>query len=110
MRPEEPELPALLAPAELPALPENTRRLFAHYEPGGLDLRRHRLFLIARLLEDGDGADLAWLARAVPEAELAAWLAGRGGRQLSARSRAYWRIVLGVETPGGLSSPELWPL
>jgi len=52
--------------------------------------------VIARLLEDGDGADLAWLCEAVPEADLAAWLSRHSRRKLSRRSRAFWHTVLGV--------------
>jgi hypothetical protein len=67
--------------------------------------------VIGRLLEDGDGADLAWLCEAVPEADLAAWLGRHGSRKLSRRSRAFWEAVLG--RPAGASSEaggELWPL
>jgi len=67
--------------------------------------------VIARLLEDGDSADLAWLCRAVPEAELAAWLERRGGRQLSLRSRAFWEVVLGCLAGGEAPARSaLWPL
>jgi hypothetical protein len=68
-------------------------------------------FVIGRLLEDGDGADLRWLFANVPEEAAAAWLGERGGRQLSARSRAFWEVLLGV--PAGPASEigrELWPL
>ncbi|HEX3531576.1 MAG TPA: hypothetical protein VH988_31345 [Thermoanaerobaculia bacterium] len=67
--------------------------------------------MIARLLEDGDGADLAWLCEAVPEADLAAWLGRHGRRKLSRRSRAFWQVVLGVPTvPGNETGSALWPL
>ena len=67
--------------------------------------------LIARLLEDGDAADLAWLFGRFPESEITDWLARHGGRLLSARSRAFWEDVLG--RPAGPAHPEaaaLWPL
>jgi len=87
-------------------IPAETRRLFPGYDSTlGLP------FLIARLLEDGDEADLRWLTRNVPETELAAWLEQRGGRQLSIRSRAFWEAVL--DRPAGGEVParkELWPL
>jgi len=87
-------------------IPTETRRLFPGYDsPPGLP------FLIARLLEDGDEADLRWLTRNVPETDLADWLEQRGGRQLSLRSRAFWEAVLG--RPAGGEVPvrrELWPL
>ncbi len=90
-------------------LPEGTRRLFPHYGEGGLE--GGGSLLIARLLEDGDAADLAWLLQRFPEAEIADWLARHGGRLLSARSRAFWEDVLG--RPAGPAPPEaqaLWPL
>lgn len=87
-------------------IPPETRRLFPGYDSTpGLP------FLIARLLEDGDGADLRWLCRNVPESELAAWLESRGGRQLSTRSRAFWELVLDREPgPEPAARKDLWPL
>lgn len=93
-------------------IPEETRRLFPGLLSGDIesDLGASPL-LIARLLEDGDSHDLAWLCRTLPEAELALWLEARGGRQLSVRSRAFWEIVLGREAgPEASSKSALWPL
>jgi hypothetical protein len=87
------------------SVPEGTRRLFPHYDEVGDSL------VIARLLEDGDAADLAWLRSHFSEAEIADWFARHGGRLLSARSRAFWEDVLA--TPAGPVHPEanaLWPL
>ncbi|HEV7506377.1 MAG TPA: hypothetical protein VGS07_15850 [Thermoanaerobaculia bacterium] len=92
-------------------LPSETRRLFPHYEEEALDLQNNRSLILVRLLEDGDGADLAWLIASVPEEEIAEWFGRHGGRRLSARSRELWRVVLGRE-PGPVH-PEaraLWPL
>lgn len=92
-------------------LPAGARRLFPHYDEADLDLGAYSSFLIGRLLEDGDGTDLAWLAGAVSETEIADWFARHGGRQLSSRSRELWRAVLGCEP--GPAIPEakaLWPL
>jgi hypothetical protein len=99
-------------------LPAGVRRLFPHYldgEENDLDPRRAPGFLISRLLEDGDAADLAWLRQTLGEAEMAAWLERHGGRQLSIRSRAFWELVLGRRA-GGEEPVEpatrnaLWPL
>lgn len=95
----------------IPGIPAATLRLFPHYDAGELDPRRDRSLIVSRLLEDGDAADLAWLAGVLPEAEVAEWFARHGGRQLSRRSRELWRLVLGCEP--GPSHPEagaLWPL
>jgi hypothetical protein len=93
------------------SLPAGARRLFASYAEEDLVPERASSLLLARLLEDGDAADLAWLTATFPEPELATWLARHGGRQLSRRSRAFWEAVLGVEASS--ANPEakaLWPL
>lgn len=95
-------------PADVPAA---TRRLFPHTPLTDADLAEPGSFVLARVLEDGDSRDLAWLVATVGEEGLARWLAERGGRQLSRRSRAFWRRVLTTEpaTPHPLAE-ELWPL
>ena len=93
-------------------IPSETRRLFPGYaNAANTDLAEGLPFLIARLLEDGDEADLRWLTRNVPETGLARWLEQRGGRQLSIRSRAFWEAVLGRPAGGEASiRNDLWPL
>lgn len=86
-------------------------RIFPNYDPEDLLTLAARPFLLTRLLEDGDGADLRALFGELPEAEATAWLAAHGGRQLSVRSRAFWQIVLGAEAgPAHPAAPALWPL
>ena len=93
------------------SLPAGARRLFAHWDEKDLTPERAASLLLARLLEDGDAADLAWLTATFPEPEIAAWLARHGGRQLSRRSRAFWEVVLGVEaSPASPEAKTLWPL
>jgi hypothetical protein len=93
----------------------------ARHFPDGIDLAdaAGRGAAIARLLEDGDRADLAWLAATVGRAEIARWFARHGARRLSRRSRALWAAVFDSEsTPeraGAPASPpplaaSLWPL
>lgn len=104
----------------LSPLPPGAARLFPHHAGADLDPGKAAPFLIGRLLEDGDGTDLRWLVASVSGADLAAWLARRGGRQLSARSRAFWRVVLGrpgerrADAPAEQGIPgdaaDLWPL
>lgn len=85
-------------------------RLFPHLPPAAPHPDRHRPFLLARLLEEGDSRDLAWLTGELPEEELVAWLAARGGRALSHRSRVFWELVLGTEAgPAHPLAAELWP-
>lgn len=94
--------------------PAGTRRLFPHWDDRGFDLDpdlRAAPFVISRLLEDGDSADLAWLVATLGEPALAGWLERSGARQLSNRSRAFWEVVLDrpVPSPDPVRS-ALWPL
>jgi hypothetical protein len=97
-------------------LPAATLRLFDGYAPVDLVAPEHRSFLIERLLEAGDSADLRFLVAAVGEGALAAYVAQWGDRRLTARSRVFWRLLLGVQAAGegeaAAASPggELWPL
>jgi hypothetical protein len=93
------------------ALPATVRGRFPGYSDGALRDPAHRDFVAARLMEEGSGEELRWLLAAVGSEPLAALLAGRGGRLLSRRSRAFWSRVLGVPSspPHELAS-ELWPL
>ena len=90
-------------------LPATTLRLFAGYNPA--ELTPGSGFVIGRLLEEGEEADLHWLAAHVTEQQLGDWLAGPGGRQLSRRGRAFWQLVLGREAgKPAAGAEELWPL
>jgi hypothetical protein len=91
--------------------PTHALRLFPGHDETGLDPASPQV--IARLFEDGDARDLAWLTGAVPEERLAAWLERHGGRQLSRRSRAFWEAVLGRPArprPQEEIARALWPL
>jgi hypothetical protein len=71
---------------------------------------------MARLLEDGDREDLAWLCRQLPASALAAWVERHGARRLSRRSLAYWAVTLDrpdllpERQPALERRRELWPL
>lgn len=90
------------------ALPAGARRLFPHH-PEPPDPDEHPDFVIERLLDEGDSADLRWLVAHFGEPRLRAWLGAHGARRLSRRGRTLWSLTLGVE---GLSRPphDLWPL
>lgn len=93
--------------ARLAPPPEGTGRLFPHGVP--LD-EAHRGNLIARLLEEGDAADLRWLVEQIGEGKVADWLRRDGGRALSHRSRVFWELVLDAEAGGGhRRAGDLWP-
>ncbi|MEO7794712.1 MAG: hypothetical protein ABIV06_08035 [Thermoanaerobaculia bacterium] len=66
---------------------------------------------LAQILEEGDRADLAWLAREVGCEAVIAFVRERGGRKLSARSRRFWSRALGLAEPVAHPLAEqLWPL
>jgi hypothetical protein len=90
-------------------VPLSTGRLFPGLTPAVLGRSENEAFVIGRLLEEGDTQDLRWLVRTVGEEALERWLASRGERQLSRRSRAFWSLVLTGETMRGADDP-LWPL
>jgi len=90
---------------------EGRSRLFPGYDEKDLHPLPAAPFLIGRLLEDGDGADLRWLFRTLPADAVTAWFERLGGRQLSARSRAFWEVILGRPAgPTAAGAAALWPL
>lgn len=91
-------------------LPAATLRLFPHHQAADLAFPEAVPFVVGRLLEDGDRADLRWLFGALPEAAVAAWLASRGGRGLSRRSCAFWELAVGLAAAPDPAAAELWPL
>jgi hypothetical protein len=84
--------------------------LFSELRPADLEQRQATGYVIGRLLEEGDRDDLRWLAGEVGEERLGRWLAERGKRQLSRRSRAFWALVLAAAAPPDETENPLWPL
>jgi hypothetical protein len=103
--------PGPRAGAPLSGIPASVRARFPGVDEATLGAPEHRDYVVVRLLEDGDGDELAWLVRAAGRAALADVVARRGGRQLSRRSRVFWQRVLGVSASAGHPlAHELWPL
>jgi hypothetical protein len=76
-----------------------------------LDDPGQRTLAIGQLLEDGDRADLAWLAARVGRDELVGWFDRHACRLLSRRSRAFWAVVLDRPLPPARPlAVALWPL
>ena len=73
-------------------------------------------YVMARLLEDGDREDLAWLCRQLPAGALAAWVERHCARRLSRRSLSFWAVTLDrpdllpERQPELERRRELWPL
>jgi hypothetical protein len=78
-------------------LPAAAHRLFgdrAGAPPLALDAAAPDPRVLARLLEDGDRADLTWLGHRLPAAAVAAWIERHGAKRLSLRSLAFWAAAL----------------
>jgi hypothetical protein len=90
--------------------PSSLQRLFPDSAAGLLSEPANPV-VIARILEEGEEADLRWLTETLDEGELGRWLEARGGRQLSPRSRSFWCLVLGTApSPASELQEELWNL
>ncbi len=100
----------------LTELPSYTRRLFDGYAEADLSLPEHRPFLCERLLEEGDRADLRWLASQVAEDELRGFVRREGGRggspPAAAPSGSCCSCAAGAagQDPAIPLGSELWPL
>lgn len=90
-------------------IPAGAARLFPHHDESALASREHLPFLIGSLLENGDTSDLRWLVDRCGEHPIADWLRTGAECQLSARSRAFWTVVLDLETTP-IEEDPLWPL
>lgn len=91
-------------------IPERTLRHFPEGlgDPADAEVRGE---VTARLLEDGDRADLAWWVETAGSPWLLDWISRHAERRLSRRSRAFWRCVAGLEPRGGAALAEaVWPL
>lgn len=93
------------------SLPEDTLRLFAHYDEAESLPEIAPGFVMARLMEEGDSDDLRWLTDHYSEKQIGEWLDQHGRRQLSRRSLSFWQALLhrpAPSTPG--TEGELWLL
>ena len=105
-------------PADLtdPSDPSAAAAVSASRDAPQLDAAAPDPHVMARLLEDGDREDLAWLCRQVPASALAAWVERHGARRLSCRSLSFWAVTLDrpdllpERRPELERRRELWPL
>lgn len=73
-------------------VPGYLRRFFWDVDPAGLDPKRHRVYIIERLLEFGDVKAARWLFENYTRDDIAAVL--ESSRSLSLKSRNFWRLRL----------------
>lgn len=108
--------PTLNAPASGAPNRDTVARAAPTQDAPMLDIASPDPHVVARLLEDGDREDLAWLCRQLPAGALAAWVERHGARRLSRRSLSFWAVTL--DRPDLLPGRrpelerrrELWPL
>ncbi len=86
----------------LAALPAALAPFFWEYRLEAVDLDRHAVTVIERLLEYGDDAAIRWLRAAYPADRIRAVVAM--SRRLSPKTRAFWQTVL-AEQPAGAAAP-----
>jgi plasmid stability protein len=81
-------------PARGAPLPDVLRPLFWDSPFDDLGWPEHRDVVIARVLQSGGTAAVAWLRSVVPDVELAGWITRRQGRGLDARQLRFWQVAL----------------
>ena len=92
-------------------IPDDTLRLFGHYDQSARLLEAAPDFVIGRVLEDGDSRDLNWLFNHFGAGEISDWLERYGSRQLSRRNRSFWSLILEQPVPDPPAiHDQLWPL
>jgi len=93
------------------ALPPDVARLFWETDPARIDLRRHRDYVMERVMSRGGWVAMRWLRETYSAEELGDFLRRKGGR-LAPRERAYWSLIAGVDAPaarGGARPPWAGP-
>ncbi len=82
--------------SDLIELPEMLRDLFWDHDFGQLDWRRHRDFIVGRVLEAGSWEAICWLRSVVDDVGLRDWIDRHDGRPLSAKQLRFWQLVLEI--------------
>ena len=88
-------------------LPVEVALLFWDTDPAGVDLARHRDYVMERVMSRGGWVAMRWLRLAYPEEALADFLR-RKGHRLAPRERAYWALIADIDVPvapGGARPP-----
>ena len=70
------------------------RRYFWDSDVEALDIRRHRKYIIDRILEMGDEQSVTWMKKMFSAQDIRERV--RDSRQLSEHSRHFWQLVFGL--------------
>ncbi len=94
-------------------LPNQVRRLLWDVDASSLDGDTHRSFLLDRILAYGDMKTVRWAEQTYGLDGIRDYYLTRGQRVLSNKTRAYWRVILNLDsctTPSSTQpSNPLWP-
>jgi hypothetical protein len=88
-------LPAGLGKRPL-RIPRELAWLFPEVPIAKLDVNRDARFILARVLERGRMADVEWCLRSYGRDGIRRFFAERTHSEISARTRRFWRVVLGA--------------
>jgi len=98
------------------SIPKNMRWLFWEIDPSRIDEQRDANFVIARVLEHGTLADVAWLRRRYGFDRIHAFFRDAGSPELSPRTISFWRAFFRASDESWAKpkswrkrSAELWP-
>jgi len=87
-------------------LPGFVRDLLWDVDPAEMSAERHALRIFERVMSRGTLDAMRWLIATYDRERLAAFVASRGATVLTARDRAFWSLVLGVEPIPGAALRE----
>ena len=75
-------------------LPREFKSLFWDCDFQALDLRKHRSFVIRRILDRGDSDAFAWLRKTLGDNAIRDWLLQKKGGGLDPPKLRFWELIL----------------
>ncbi|MEM3112478.1 MAG: hypothetical protein QXY90_05510 [Candidatus Anstonellales archaeon] len=75
-------------------IPEEIKRLFWDVRKDELDLKLHRFFIIARIVDFGDMEDVKWMLKTYSKEEIVEVIKNRRG--ISRKSAIFWSVYLDI--------------
>ena len=79
-------------------IPHTLAPFFQEYNLARLDIKRDAATIIERTLQFGNRMELRWLFSQYPRAQIAEWIIRFGKERLPNPHRAFWQIVLEINT------------
>lgn len=75
-------------------IPDRVRRLFWDVRKDELDLKLHRFFIIARIVDFGDMEDVKWMLETYSKEEIVEVIKNRRG--ISRKSAIFWSVYFDI--------------